>query len=81
MSNLRHPLEPHLRPDVFAPGEALPAGGVREPIFGPGLPWFIGLAAGVFVNALAFDGSMASRFIGPIIGAAIVGLLQAIDQR
>ena len=50
-----HPLEPHRRPDVYAPGEPLPEPGKREPFFGPGLsPLILKIAVLIFLVWIGF---------------------------
>jgi hypothetical protein len=43
-----HPLEPHRRPDVYAPGEPLPEAGKREPFFAKGGLITLAMLLGIF---------------------------------
>lgn len=76
-----HPLARFRRPDVFAPGEELPEPGRKEPIFGPGLPFFIGLVIGIVIVAAYGEGSFWVKLIGPVIGGLIGEIFAAFYDR
>lgn len=74
-----HPLARHRRPDVYAPGEELPEPGRREPIFGRGLPTFIGLMIGIVIVAIYGDETWV-KFAGPVIGATAGYIFEAFQS-
>ncbi len=50
----------------------------KEPLFGPGLPWFVALAIGILIAALLKDYSWPVRLTGAGVGVAITAIVQAI---
>lgn len=50
----------------------------KEPMFGPGLPWFLAFVVGIVIAAFLHDYSWTVRLTGAGVGIAISAIVQAI---
>jgi hypothetical protein len=74
MTDIKEPQIVELAPHEWKSEREKP----REPLFGPGLPFFVAFIVGLAIVSVAHQYGPLAQFTGGLIGASLTGLVMAI---